>query len=123
MGSGDSGADRPVSWLLIERGWSVVGSGGEEIGKVREVIGDKAADIFDGLSVSPSVLAGNRYVPAEKVAEIDAEGRVSLSIDRTELERLDEFERPPEHLRVSSEAAPLGSSLMGTLRRLLSGRR
>ena len=30
----------PVSWLVIESGWDVVGSDGGEIGKVDEIVGD-----------------------------------------------------------------------------------
>ena len=30
----------PVSWLVIERGWTVVAADGTEVGKVEEVVGD-----------------------------------------------------------------------------------
>ena len=33
----------PVSWLLIEKGWKVVASDGNEIGKVHEVVGDNSS--------------------------------------------------------------------------------
>ena len=62
----------PVSWLLIEPGWEVVDANGKRIGKVKEVLGEREADIWDGLSVS------GRYVPAEQVAEI-VEGRITLA--------------------------------------------
>jgi hypothetical protein len=68
----------PVSWLMIEPGWEVVGADGESVGKVHEVLGDPEADIFDGLQVSAGVLAETRYVPAEQVGEI-TEGRVQLT--------------------------------------------
>jgi ribosomal 30S subunit maturation factor RimM len=61
----------PVAWLVIERGWEVVDASGKRIGKVDEVLGDREADIWDGLTVS------GEYVPAEDVAQI-VEGRLTL---------------------------------------------
>jgi hypothetical protein len=85
----------PVSWLLIEPGWDVVASDGTKVGTVHEVIGDTGADIFDGLAVSPGILKGSKYVPAERVGEI-VEGRVELDLLSDELERLgDHGEQPP----------------------------
>lgn len=68
----------PVSWLVLEPGWEVVGADGESVGKVDEVLGDKDRDIFDGLQVSSGVLGESRYIPAEEVGEI-TEGRVQLT--------------------------------------------
>lgn len=68
----------PVSWLLIEPGWEVVGADGESLGKVHEVVGEPEEDIFDGLQVSPGALGETKYVPAEEVGEI-TEGRVQLT--------------------------------------------
>ena len=68
----------PVSWLVIEPGWEVVGADGGSVGKVHEVLGDPEADIFDGLQVSAGVLGETRYVPAEEVGEI-TEGRVQVT--------------------------------------------
>jgi hypothetical protein len=62
----------PVSWLMIEPGWEVVGANGERIGKVDEVLGDFEADIWDGLTVD------GKYVPAEQVASI-VEDRITLA--------------------------------------------
>ena len=33
-------SDDPVSWFMIEPGWTVVASNGEEVGSVDEVAGD-----------------------------------------------------------------------------------
>jgi hypothetical protein len=84
----------PVSWFVIERGWDVVGSDGEKLGTVEEVLGDTGLDIFDGLSVATGVLGKPRYVPAELVGEI-VEGSVRLSIGRSEFDRLGAYEPPP----------------------------
>src|SRR5205807_1135112 len=60
----------PVSWLLVEHGWTVVAANSAAVGTVQEVIGDTGKDIFNGLSVSPGLLKRPKYVPAEQVAEI-----------------------------------------------------
>jgi hypothetical protein len=96
----------PVSWLVIERGWDVVDSDGEEVGRVEEVIGDSSVDIFDGLSIYTSLLDRPRYVPAEKVLEI-TQGRVRLDYTKAEVERLAEYEEPPTSAEVESEKAGL----------------
>jgi hypothetical protein len=59
-----------VSWLMIEKGWRVIASDGGALGRVDEITGDSGEDIFDGLSVDPSLLEGPRYVPADLVGEI-----------------------------------------------------
>jgi hypothetical protein len=74
----------PVSWFLVEPGWSVVDSSGEEIGEVSAVIGDEDVDIFDGLHVrAPD--GDERYVPATRVGPIE-EGRVTIAIAFGQLE-------------------------------------
>ena len=83
----------PVAWVLVEKHWTVVGSDGEELGKVEEVLGDTSHDIFSGLTVGTGLLHRPRYVPAEVVSEI-VEGRVSLSIGNDEFERLEEYVEP-----------------------------
>jgi hypothetical protein len=84
----------PVSWYLIEHGWDVVGSDGEELGKIEETVGDSTRDIFDGLTVGTGLLSKPRYVPAELVGEI-VEGRVALTIGKGRFEALDEYQEPP----------------------------
>ena len=71
----------PVSWLVIEKGWRVVGRGGSELGIVDEVLGDEEKDIFNGLNVSSGLLSSLSYVPAERVVEI-REGEIELDLDR-----------------------------------------
>jgi uncharacterized protein YrrD len=81
----------PLSWLMIEPGWTVHSEDGNEVGAVHEVLGDEDADIFDGLAVTPGLLKRQRYVPAEHVAEI-TEGRVVLALSADAFRRLDEYE-------------------------------
>jgi hypothetical protein len=85
----------PVSWLVIERGWTVVAADGTDVGKVEEVIGDTAEDIFNGLAISTGLLGAPKYVPAERVGEIE-EGRVHLVLSPDEVDELGEYMRPAE---------------------------
>jgi hypothetical protein len=79
----------PVAWIVVEEGWAVVGRDGDPLGKVKEVLGDENADIFDGLVLSPGLLSKDRYVPSERVTGI-YEGRVELDLAEAEVEALDE---------------------------------
>lgn len=94
----------PVSWLLIEPGWNVVDAESEKVGSVDEVVGDSSSDIFNGLSISTSVLGRPRYVAAEQVEQI-TEGSVQLKLSRDEVERLDEYEEPPTTAQILPEGA------------------
>ena len=96
----------PVSWLLIEPGWRVEDSTGEEVGRVLEVGGDSNADIFDGLAIATSALAKPRYVPAEQVGEI-VEGRVRLKMAHRAVEALPEYQEPPVEEEIESVKAPI----------------
>jgi hypothetical protein len=62
----------PVSYLLIEPGWKVIGPDGKTVGKVDEVLADLQADIFHGLRVN------GEEIPADRVAEI-VEGEIRLA--------------------------------------------
>jgi len=99
----------PVSWLMIEPGWTVVDAEGDDVGRVEEVTGDSTQDIFDGLSVASGMFSRPRYVPAESVLEI-TDGRVRIA---TSLAGLDEFREPAASAQISSERA-------GVVRRLES---
>lgn len=87
-------SDQPVSWLVIEPGWSVVAADGEEVGTVEEIVGDSGTDIFNGLAVSTGLLGKPKYVPAEHVAEI-VEGEVRLDLPEEQVKRLEDHESPP----------------------------
>jgi uncharacterized protein YrrD len=89
----------PVSWLVVETGWSVVAADGTALGNVAEVIGDTGKDIFNGISVSAGLLKRPKYVPAEEVAEI-AEGEVRLALSKDEFEQLGEHDEPPESAEI-----------------------
>ena len=89
----------PVSWKVIERGWKVRSADGDDLGTVHEVVGDANIDIFNGLHVSPGLLRGSRYVPAERVAEI-VEGSVRLDLTAEEFEQLEATEPAPPSVDV-----------------------
>jgi len=94
----------PVSWFLIESGWRVLDKGGEEVGSVDEIIGDSSDDIFNGLSISTSLLGRPRYVPSEQVGSI-TEGQVQLTISKEQVEHLGEYEEPPTTAEILPDEA------------------
>jgi hypothetical protein len=94
----------PVSWFLIEPGWTVVDVNGNEVGSVDEVVGDSSDDIFNGLSISTSLLGRPRYVPSEQVAGI-VEGQVRLQLSKDAVEHLGEFEEPPTSAEILPDEA------------------
>jgi hypothetical protein len=96
----------PVSWMMIEQGWNVVSSDGQDAGHVDAVTGDENADIFNGLAIASGPLAKPRYVPAEKVARI-VEGRVELALTKNEVDRLGEFDEPPASETIEGGRASL----------------
>jgi uncharacterized protein YrrD len=96
----------PVSWKVIERGWDVVGSDGESLGTVHEIVGDVNIDIFSGLGVSPGLLKSSRFVAAERVTEI-VDGRIVLDLDSAAFERLDEHGEAPPSATVRADTTDL----------------
>jgi uncharacterized protein YrrD len=96
----------PVSWMLIEAGWKVVGRDGEQLGSVHEVIGDSNVDIFNGLAVSPGMLRGSRYVPAERVVLI-VEGEVELDVDADQFKQLAEHRGTPASAEIRADTTDL----------------
>jgi hypothetical protein len=87
-------ASDPVSWLMIEPGWTVVAQDGAEAGKVEEIVGDTGKDIFNGLSITIGLLSKPKYVPSERVRAI-TEGRVELDLPADDVEALDDHDPQP----------------------------
>ena len=71
-------AGDPVSWFLIEPGWTVYDAAGEKVGKVKEVLADEEADIFHGVLVERGLLGGDEEIVADRIAEIH-EGDLHLA--------------------------------------------
>jgi hypothetical protein len=110
------GVADPVSWLQIEHGWQVCAAGGEAVGSVAEVTGDKQEDIFDGLAVQFGHSGPVRYVPGESVGAIYP-GEVRLTITSAAADQLEPFEKPPPELVIMPEKAPLLARAKGWLSR------
>jgi uncharacterized protein YrrD len=68
----------PVSWFLIEPGWPVCNAGGEQVGKVKEVLADMQTDIFHGVLVDRGLLGDEIEITADRIAEIH-EGHLHLA--------------------------------------------
>jgi hypothetical protein len=94
----------PVSWFMIEPGWKVLDASGDEVGSVDEIVGDSSDDIFNGLSVSTTLLGRPRYVPSEQVGAI-TEGQIRLTISKEQISRLGEYEEPPTTAEILPEGA------------------
>ena len=84
----------PVSWFVVERGWKVMGSDGEQVGTVEDVVGDTGNDIFSGLRVAFRLLREARFVPSEHVGRIE-DGEVHLDLTSAEA-RESHFDEPGE---------------------------
>jgi hypothetical protein len=100
--------DEPVSWLMIEPGWTVCTADGDEVGHVAEVAGDSGMDVFHGIAVSTRMLGKPRYVAAEQIGTI-VEGRVHLLITRDEFRRQEPFEEPAVTARIEAGASAFGA--------------
>jgi hypothetical protein len=79
---------------MIEAGWAVVGSDGQQFGRVDQVVGDPVAGIFNGLAIRSGAFTAPRYLPAERVGAI-YEGRVEADIDSAAAEGLLRHEAAP----------------------------
>ena len=62
----------PVSWLLIEPGWKVLGPSGKKVGKVAQVLADEPSGIFHGL------LVDGDEILADRIAQIQ-DGEIHLA--------------------------------------------
>jgi PRC-barrel domain protein len=85
----------PVSWKVVEKGWSVFDCEGEQVGTVEEIVGDDDADIFDGLGIRTHAFSSVKYVPSEIVASI-AVGEVHLTISGNEVAPLEDLRTEDE---------------------------
>ena len=85
----------PVSWRVIEPGWSVLDADGNEVGKVDRIVGDLEADIFNGLSVGDggTVLTSGSYVAAEHVKLIQ-DGVITLDLSAADAAKLEPYTDP-----------------------------
>lgn len=113
-----------VSWKVIENGWAVHASDGEQVGVVFLVVGDVNADIFDGLAITEhggfafhNYVDRPHYVEAAKVGEIDDSGRVTLTISADESRALP-LHDPPESAEISPEESSVLDRARDEIKRL-----
>jgi hypothetical protein len=90
-----------IAYKALRRGTPVRSSDGVEVGKVRRVLEDARAHIFDGIVVETR--EGMRFVDAPEVARI-AERAVTLTITADEMGQLSE---PRSMLKERWNRAPL----------------
>lgn len=69
----------------------MLAAGGEEVGKVREVIADEQRDIFSGVTLDTGLLSEPRFVPAEMIEEM-TDDVVKLRITAERAEELKPYE-------------------------------
>ena len=95
----------PVSWIVIEPGWKVVGRDGEELGRVDEVIGDSNADIFNGLAVSPECCGV--ALRAGGARRRDRRGTGGARLRRRQFKDLDEQPATPASAEIRADTTDL----------------
>ena len=66
-------------------------SGGEEIGKVTNVVADEQKDIFSGIAIRTGLFESDVFAPADLVAKL-TEDAVRLTISASEAEALKPYE-------------------------------
>jgi uncharacterized protein YrrD len=103
--------DQPVSWRSVVYGTPVVSSDGQNVGTIREVLGDDAEDIFHGIRVA---LGGKRdvMVAADDIASL---GSDAIKVDLTK----ERIEALPDY----AEEATYHLASVGWLRKHLGWRR
>ncbi len=76
----------PASYLTLTEGIAVYASGGEQVGKVAEVVAAVEQDIFEGIAIAPRLGVGHhRFAAADVIAQIGEKGvLLSLSEDACE---------------------------------------
>jgi hypothetical protein len=93
----------PSSYLALQPGTPVFSRDGSELGEVEHVLADPDSDIFDGVVLGTSVLAGgHRFVDAPQVEEIYERG-VVLGISAEEAESLPEPSANPAVMKADPD--------------------
>lgn len=64
------GPDDPVAWSYVEADTLVVGSNGEELGRVAAMLGTETEGIFHGVAVTPYRDGTTKVVPADAVVSL-----------------------------------------------------
>ena len=114
-------SESEVSWKTVETGAAVVTVDGREVGRLREVVGDKETDIFDGLVVRAAALKGDRYIASERVLRIWPH-RIEVDLGAEEARNLAEYTPPAAATTWRAGEGGVGTRLRDAFRDLF-GRR
>ena len=98
--SADDPRGEPISYMVLVEGTRVVGTDGAEIGTVKRVLADSAADIFDGLILDTP--AGDRFVDAPQVGDLYTR-LVVLNMTAAEAQSLPEPTPSPAAVDLSAD--------------------
>ena len=82
--------ETPIAWLALDEGTPIVGSDGEQVGKVDAVIADRQKDIFSGITFRPGLLGTSLFVPADKVDRL-TDDAVHLTISAADAAGLEPY--------------------------------
>ena len=88
------GPDDPVAWNYVEADTLVVGTNGDELGRVVAMLGTETEGIFHGVAVNPYSGGPTRVVPADAVTGLTP-SRVEIALDADQLAAAEEH-RPIE---------------------------
>lgn len=83
--------NQPISWRSIVYGTPVISRDDEPTGKVHEVLGDDADDVFHGLRVALASGRRDVMVPADAVVSL-ATDAVRVGLTRSELDALPTYQ-------------------------------
>ncbi len=106
-----------VSWKAVDEDAVVVAGDGREIGRLREVVGDEEADIFDGLVVAVPKLEHDRFIAAERVRRIWPD-RVEVDLGPEEVLNLPPYTEPAVVEWHAGERGSFGVRLRAAMRDL-----
>src|SRR6188474_934123 len=84
------GPDDPVAWSYVEADTLVVGTNGEELGRVAAMLGTETEDIFHGIAVTPYRDGTTRVVPSDDVTRLTS-SKVEIAYDAEQLAAAEEY--------------------------------
>ncbi len=85
------GPDDPVAWSYVEADTIVVGSDGQELGRVAAMLGTETEGIFHGVAVTTYTDGRTRVVPADAVTLLTS-SKVQIAYDADALDAAEEHQ-------------------------------
>jgi hypothetical protein len=105
-----------VAWTGVEPGWRVVASDGVDAGTVKQAVGDRDADIFEGFAIDVGS-GGTRFLAHDQIESFVPEA-VHTRLSGPELRELP-LHDAPESVRIEADPATLREDGRPWWRRLL----